>query len=201
MTLPTHLLWLDLETTGLDPYTDGILEVAAGLTPLAKPFATKDIAWFERTIGLRDWSLVSEAVIAMHVKSGLIGDCVESKVELDAVEKQLISMLPDDALPRSILLAGSTVHFDLGFIRRWMPKLDVFLHHRVYDVSSLRNVAYSLGMPEDPHEEAPHRAKADILRSLVMGERVLGWLREKFGDERELELRRAITLVDPGVGV
>lgn len=175
MTLPSHLLWMDLETTGLDPVHDVILEVAACLVPFGAPFATGNQTWFERVIQFQNWWNVDQHVLDMHAKSGLIGDCVTSHATLASTVEGLMKMLPGGIEPRSILLAGSTVHFDLGFVRAKMPSFATFLHHRVYDVSAVRNFAYSLGMPEDEKSDPPHRAKADIERSIVLGARLAEW--------------------------
>lgn len=197
MTLPTHLLWLDLETTGLDT-EEYIIEVAATLAPFTSPFATSG-PWVDSVIRHRGWGTVAEDVIAMHAKNGLLGESWAAKKSIHEVEEEILKLIPVSSETKSIVLAGSSVHFDLGFVRKKMPKIAVFLHHRTYDVSVLRNFAYSLGMPEDPHEEGPHRARADLSRSIDMGARVVRWFKEKFGDERELELRRNKVVLYTGV--
>ena len=208
MSLPKTLIWLDLETTGLDPIRHTILECAAFKANFSAPFnlGEPNVRWIKR---LQDWTNVSEHVVGMHQKSGLIGDCVAAPVgdsTTAKLEKTLVETFgqfihPDEQ--DKLVLAGSSVHFDLGFLREHCPKFAAMLSHRVFDVSALRLACYSLGMPEDPKSYPVHRAVEDVLASRDLGQRCVAWLREKYGDERELELRRTnqiITPVDPGVG-
>lgn len=196
MTLPTHLLWMDLETTGLDPAVHEILEVSATLVPFGTPFYAL-APWVDVVVRRRKWEGLLEDVIAMHAKSGLIGDCFVSERSILFAEKSVRDLIAEDAKPGSILLAGSTVSFDLGFVRKNFQSIAPLLHHRVYDVSAVRNFAYSLGMPEDPKEEAPHRARKDLERSMLLGSRLALWFQDHFGDERELDLRRQNVLMPP----
>lgn len=189
MTLPTYLLWIDLETTGLDFIEHEILEVSATLVPFETPFYAL-APWVDVVVRRRMWNGLSEDVISMHAKSGLIGDCFISERTLSFAEKSVRDLIPEDAKPGTILLAGSTVFFDLGFVRKNFPTtIAPLLHHRVYDVSAVRNFAYSLGMPEDVKEEAPHRARKDLERSMALGSRLAVWFQDHFW-KRELELRR-----------
>lgn len=186
---PQKLLWLDIETTGLDSTKDVILEVAAYVTPFndmfARPQSEEEIV--HKVIRFADWSAVDPLVTAMHAKSGLVADCVQSYLARDHAQAALIRLLgfdPDatqrmpsdsDAL---IPLAGSTVHFDLAFIKRQMPRLAMYLSHRVLDASGLRLYCYSLGMPEMPKFESAHRAKQDIFASSALAETCHAWLQE-----------------------
>lgn len=157
MTLPTHLLWLDLETTGLATECD-VLEVAAAIAPFDRPFEPTSSS--NVVVGYRDWSRVDDAVIEMHARSGLVADCCRSRWSLADAEKTVL-LLTSKSAKGSVLLAGSTVGpFDKRFVDRHMPTLAAMLHHRVYDVSAVRNFCYSLGMPE----QAPIERERDLRR-------------------------------------
>ncbi len=158
MTLPTHLLWLDLETTGLDPAKDSILECAATLVPFNDPFSPSWCAdsWVRMVLRHRDWSGASDAAVAMHAGNGLMAECALSSHTLSDLDLRLHNLIHSGRPPGLIVLAGSSVHFDKGFLRQHLPAVEALLHHRTYDVSSTRNFAYSLGMPEmSPLDPAP----------------------------------------------
>lgn len=188
MTLPTQLLWLDLETTGLDPHNDMILEVACFPAPFLDPFVNHKES-VTHPIMFRDWEHVSQEAIDLHSPFGLISECVKSKTTIEEVEAEIVQMLiratGTGITPLGIVLAGSSVHFDLGFIRVHMPRLSKFLHYRIYDVSAVRNFAYSLGMPEQPPlDPKPHRAMADVLASHKLGRDLKAWFDSRWLEQK-----------------
>lgn len=167
-------MWCDLETTGLDPVTCDILEVAFAVVKFDRPF--DNVIGGSLVLRHQQWSNVERRVLEMHTKSGLVNECLLSEHTLNEVERIIIDNL--DGAP-CVVLAGSSVHFDLGFIRAKMPLVAALLHYRVYDVSAVRNFAYSLGMPEMPHVESAHRARQDIEASVTLGKHLAAW----FGKE------------------
>lgn len=157
---PTHLFWLDLETSGLNPHRDVPLEVAAIVT----------------TVGLveegRDWQVISwpdashsplhrmtDDVEAMHQKSGLLDDIGGSVVRWRDAREQLARFA---AYYPGAYLAGSGVHFDRAFLSVWAPEVLAPLHYRNLDVSTLRTFAklYQPGAAYKPAKA--HRAMADV---------------------------------------
>ncbi len=167
------LIWLDLETTGLDPREDQILEVYAAEADLSDPFMiTRELvnrtAYFGSAAAAkleRDRAFVHE----MHTKNGLLNDCLVTWRSVKDIERELLELVPivedRDELPT---LAGSTVHFDLNFLRVHMPTLAARLHYRVFDVSSIKLLARALGAPKWPKAEA-HRAREDVFESIDHG--------------------------------
>jgi oligoribonuclease len=173
------LIWLDLETTGLDPGKCVMLECAAMEADLSDPFNAKlihqSVLWFHPDVVKTQ----DKFIIDMHTKNGLWKDCANEELALDAFEVQdeLLKFIPtiEDKDERPIL-AGSSIHFDHSFIKVWMPKLDKRLSHRHYDVSALKLECQSMGMPKFPKGEA-HRAHADILESIAHAKACREWQR------------------------
>jgi oligoribonuclease len=173
------LVWLDLETEGLDPSQHRILEVAALVAELERPF---DPIGDPLVAILRapEPSAMSAAALAMHAKSGLLDECARSTIDVADAENALSALVPEVSPSTDrddkTTLAGASVHFDLAFVRRWMPALATRLSHRVYDVSAVQLFCRSLGMHKLPRAEA-HRALADIRESIAHAQACADWLR------------------------
>ena len=168
------LIWLDLETTGLTPETDAILEVAAFEATLERPFDVTKIydTVLASTVNPRG---VHPIVYEMHTKNGLWEACSVSLVTVQNAELDLLHRIPaNDDDPH--VLAGSSIHFDHSFIARHMPELNARFSHRHYDVSAVSLFARSLGMPKLPKTEA-HRAAQDVLNSIAQAKAVSEWFR------------------------
>lgn len=196
--VPAYLLWIDLETTGLDPRTDLILEVAAMLAPFDDPFRENGVC--EAVLPWRpDYTTVLSVVKhpmsevekrlekepyvrEMHTKSGLLAALTEGQGNhLEDIETELLNMLTDWPTDKSekVVLAGLTVGaFDLQFVRAQMPRFAEKLSHRAYDVSAIKLQCQSFGMPKIRTEEEKHRAFDDILGAMEHGKLAWRWLRE-----------------------
>ncbi len=183
------LLWLDLETTGLDPNKHTILEVACRLADFERPFETSNdagpyeaVAYFEdprtRTpepLDFENDKLLSPIVLDMHTKNGLWDACSRSTKTLLEIESELLEIIPEAQGDDRPILAGSTIGFDQSFLRAHMPRLAARLHYRLYDVTSVKLFCQSLGMPRFPKAEA-HRAMPDVLESIAHAKACAEWL-------------------------
>ncbi len=174
-----HFLWLDLETTGLDPAKCRILEWAAVLAADGRDGDMSVVESFSDVVGFGcadeggDFSGLRAAqaemgafATAMHERNGLIAECINSTATIADADQFLTDLCEAQGWgPRSVILAGATVHFDQSFVRAHMPKLAALLSHRVFDVSTLK--AAERDWAGEPFAKAEaHRALPDIIESL-----------------------------------
>jgi oligoribonuclease len=171
------LVWLDLETTGLNPAECVVLEVAYGVSALEDPFNLTERGSFTLHHIRREGDGTDPFVVDMHTKNGLWVECQESTLTMRDVEAALLLVVPDiKEWEDKPTLAGNCVGFDHGFLKRYAPSLAARFHYRYYDVSSVKLFCRSLGMPKLPSGEA-HRAAADVTESVKHADKCAEWCR------------------------
>lgn len=184
--MATHeFFWLDLETSGLDPHECVILEWAVVLAADDRGGDMSPIAQYSSVLQARlhtaevngslvyavsqgsddTLSSVDPFVVNMHTRNGLWAECAASETTLGESEDFLIELV-GGAETKGVVLAGSSVHFDLGFIREHMPSFAKCLSHRVLDVSTLKLADKAWAGVAFAKAEA-HRALPDVLESLA----------------------------------
>lgn len=162
------LLWIDLETTGIDAQNDYILEVAWRVTNDSLiPWSTtkSHVARPSKEA----WTQLKETpfVMDMHIQNGLLAD-IDADHDLLMLEDIEDLILKDVGIVDGPwMVAGSSVHFDLGFVRQHMPRLAEKLSHRVYDTTTLKTLFKSVGHMDDIRNDDKHRAASDIDNSLA----------------------------------
>ncbi len=165
----SKLYWLDLETTGLNPRQDRILEVAVSVADLSAPFDATPL--YQEVLHFTPEGVsINPFVVKMHTDNGLWESCLQSPVTLSDVEAKLLYLIPAG----TNYLAGNSIHFDLSFLRAWMPPVAALFSHRLYDVSAVNLFALSLGMPPLP-ENTAHRAQSDIEASIHRARSLADW--------------------------
>lgn len=162
------LLWIDLETTGTDPASDHILEVAWRITndSLIPWSVTKSHVVRPSK---EAWTQLQQTpfVMDMHIENGLLND-IDTMHDLLLIEDVEDLILSDiDIVNEVWMTAGSSPHFDLSFIREHMPRLARKLSHRIYDTSTLKTLFKSVGHMDEIRNEGKHRAATDIDNSLA----------------------------------
>lgn len=170
------VLFLDLETTGLDWERDSILEFAWILYDITEE---RELDRYQCVFfgGEARFLPMPKVVQEMHTKSGLFDDCVRANQEdsvidcSDAELRTLHRIVDAHGIGRGeLIMAGFTSHFDREFLAREMPHLDAYLHYRHLDVSTLRTLekAWTGQNPEkvDRHRALPdcEEAIAELLR-------------------------------------
>lgn len=164
------LLVLDLETTGLDPKVDKILECSAVRIQIENSeITTKEV--FNRIVPYDVAELVmDDYVTTMHSKNGLLQD-VTSLYNPNKPFKGLDHYLTAFALnlgaeKRKINLVGNSIHFDKSFLVESCPNFCEYLSHRMIDVSSFHLVYDSLNPIARAYSDPAHRAYDDCLSSI-----------------------------------
>jgi len=172
--LPTKLLWVDLEMTGLDSTKDVILEIAAEVTD----FTFQTLASYEAIINHPDHILegANEWAKNQHAISGLTERVrTEGRPELEVVH-ELVGFIKAQFGDEPAILAGNSIHNDRNFIKQWWPEVDALLHYRMLDVSSLKIVMQGKYGVEFEKNDA-HRAFDDIQASIAELQYYLEWFR------------------------
>jgi oligoribonuclease len=176
--IPTRLLWVDLEMTGLDFEKDVILEVAAEITD----FNFKTLASYEAIV-----AQPQKTVVERMQKNIWWKDYPENRDEFvrkmesgkpsKQVEQELMTLVHEHFGSEPAILAGKSIHNDRNFIKQWWPELDLKLHYRMLDVSSLKVFMQGRYGVEFEKKEV-HRAFDDIQASIAELQYYLEWLRD-----------------------
>ena len=163
-----RLVWIDCEMTGLDYVADALIEIACVVTdfdlnPLGEGV---DLVIKPPAEAVEQ---MDEFVRSMHEKSGLLTQ-LDSGITLADAEEQVLAYVREHCADGSRPpLAGNTVATDRAFIARDMKDLDAFLHYRIVDVSSIKELSrrwYPRVYFASPAKRGNHRALADILESI-----------------------------------
>ncbi|HEX3929260.1 MAG TPA: oligoribonuclease [Nocardioides sp.] len=163
-----RLVWIDCEMTGLDYVSDALIEIACVVTD----FELNPLGEGVDLIVKPPAEAVAQMdpfVHSMHEKSGLLTQ-FDSGITLPEAQEQVLAYVREHCADGSRPpLAGNTVATDRAFISRDMPELDAFLHYRIVDVSSIKELArrwYPRAYFAAPAKRGNHRALADILESI-----------------------------------
>ncbi|WP_309648481.1 oligoribonuclease [Nocardioides sp.] len=163
-----RLVWIDCEMTGLDLGADALIEVAALVTDFDLNVLGDGIDLIIKPPAEALEQMI-DFVRDMHEKSGLLEE-LAGGITLAEAEEQVLAYVkehcPDGSRPP---LAGNTVGTDRLFISRDMADLDAFLHYRIVDVSSIKELSrrwFPKAYYAAPAKRGNHRALADIQESI-----------------------------------
>ena len=162
-------MWIDCEMTGLDLGSDLLIEVAALVTDSELNVLGEGV---DVVIGASAEQLerMPDVVREMHAASGLTDEVLASTVTLEQAQEQVLAHVREWAPERGKApLCGNSIATDRGFLARDMPELDDWLHYRMVDVSSVKELArrwYPRAYFNAPAKGGGHRALADIVESV-----------------------------------
>ena len=163
-----RLVWIDCEMTGLNLRADALIEVAALVTDFDLNVLGEGIDVVVKPPP-EALDQMDDFVRTMHTSSGLLSE-LDAGLSLADAEQQVLAYIkehcPDGSRPP---LGGNTVATDRSFLARDMPDLESFLHYRIVDVSSIKELArrwYPRAYYNAPSKSGNHRALADIQESI-----------------------------------
>jgi oligoribonuclease len=164
-----RLVWIDCEMTGLDIVADALIEVAALVTDFDLNVLGDGVDIVVKPPG-EAIAQMDPYVRTMHERSGLLEE-LDGGVTLAEAEAQVLAYVREHCADGSRPpLAGNTVATDRSFLIRDMPTLEAFLHYRIVDVSSIKELSrrwFPRAYFAAPTKSGGHRALADIRESIA----------------------------------
>ena len=163
------LVWIDCEMTGLDTTSDKLIEIAALVTDGDLNILGDGV---DIVIHADDEALANmpDVVTKMHAASGLTDEVRASTVTLAQAEQQVLDYIRAHVTSSGqVPLAGNSIATDRAFLARDMPRLNEYLHYRMVDVSSIKELCrrwYPKVYFGQPPKGLAHRALADIRESI-----------------------------------
>ena len=170
-----NLVWLDLEMTGLEPNKDVIVQIAVIVTD-------RDLNEVAEPVDLTIWhpaevmNRMTPFVRDMHERSGLLRQIQTSKTSLEDAEREALTLVSLHCEYGTARLCGNSIWVDRRFLHKEMPTLENYLHYRMIDVSSIKELV-GRWYPETlrpPDKKGAHLAMDDIKESVEE----LKWYRE-----------------------
>jgi oligoribonuclease len=163
-----NLIWIDLEMTGLDPYSDVIIEIAtivtdAHLNILAEGPVFAVHQSDETLAKMDDWC------VRTHGASGLTDRVRASSIDDAQAEKLTLEFLSQWVEPRASPMCGNSICQDRRFLYRYMPRLEAFFHYRNLDVSTVKELArrWKPDVLDGLSKQGTHLALDDIRESIA----------------------------------
>ena len=164
-----RLVWADCEMTGLDLRRDALIEIAVLVTDSELRVLDEGV---DIVITAPDELLdgMQPVVREMHANSGLTEAVRASTTTVAEAEQQVLDYLRKHVPEaRTVPLCGNSIATDRAFLARDMPELDAFLHYRMVDVSSIKELCrrwYPRVYFSQPQKGLSHRALADVKESI-----------------------------------
>ena len=163
-----RLVWIDCEMTGLDLTRDALIEIACLVTDGELNILDDGVDVIIKPPP-EAVDQMSDVVREMHTKSGLLAGLGQGVTLGEAQDIVLSYIQQHVSEPRRVPLGGNSIATDRSFIARDMSQLDAYLHYRMVDVSSIKELArrwYPRVYFASPAKRGGHRALADIRESV-----------------------------------
>jgi oligoribonuclease len=162
-----NLIWIDLEMTGLDPFTDQIIEIATLVTDVQlRVLAEGPVLAIHQPesilTAMDDWNQ------KQHGGSGLLTRVRASSLAAATAEQLTLDFLAQWVPAGKSPMCGNSICQDRRFLARLMPRLEAFFHYRNLDVSTLKELArrWAPVMAKGLEKNGKHLALADIQDSI-----------------------------------
>lgn len=159
------LAWIDIETTGLEPTTCNILEVAIVVTDYKLNIIAESPNVYIKA-GKETLNNMDSWCRTAHTESGLIDSVIKDGIDIADAENILLDFIRMYIGSNQTPMCGSSVHFDRAFIAQHMPKLEKYFHYRNIDVSTVKELCRIWSVNLEYSKENKHRALSDIQESI-----------------------------------
>jgi len=163
-----HLVWLDMEMTGLEPDRDRIIELAMVVTDSQLTTVAESPVWAVRQedaclAAMDEWNRRT------HARSGLIERVRASVLDEAAVEAAALAFVQSYVPQAASPMCGNSIGQDRRFMVRYMPRLEAWFHYRNLDVSTLKELCrrWKPEIAKGFVKRAEHTALADIRESIA----------------------------------
>lgn len=163
-----HLIWIDLEMTGLNPTTERIIEIATLVTDADLNILAEgpELAIYQPDSVLEkmdDWNQ------RQHLQSGLLERVRSSQISEADAESVTLSFLEQYLLPGRSPMCGNSICLDRRFLVNYMPRLASFFHYRNLDVSTLKElvIRWKPQLLSGFTKQSKHLAMEDIKDSIA----------------------------------
>lgn len=163
-----HLIWIDLEMTGLDPDTDTIIEIATLVTDTNLDIVAEgpELAIHvsaARLEAMDDWCRTT------HGGSGLWQRVLATDVDLAQAQAETLRFLADWVPAGKSPICGNSICQDRRFLARHMPQLERYFHYRNLDVSTLKELVrrWNPALLDGFRKQGTHTALSDIRESIA----------------------------------
>lgn len=162
-----NLIWMDLEMTGLDPEINVIIEIATVVTT-----ASLDVVAEGPSLAIlqpkESMDLMDDWNQEHHSASGLIDRIASDGVSEAEAEAMTLDFVSSHVDLREAPLCGNSIWQDRRFLARYMPSLESYLHYRIIDVSTVKELAerWAPAVLDEVVKKGNHRALDDVLESI-----------------------------------
>ncbi len=153
--------------TGLDVENDVILEIATIITDNELNIVEESdslVVWQPESVlaTMNEWSRTH------HAESGLLDRVRKSEISIEEAEATTFDLVRKHVEIHTSPLCGNSVWQDRRFLARYMPTLEHYLHYRLIDVSTVKELArrWAPNLLEGVTKKAQHRALDDIRESI-----------------------------------
>jgi oligoribonuclease len=164
---PQHLIWIDLEMTGLNPDTDVIIEIATIVTDKDLNIVAEGpvLAVHQPDAALAamdDWNQKH------HGQSGLIKRVMASPIDTAEAERRTLEFIKQWVPEKKSPICGNSIGQDRRFLWRYMPTLEAYFHYRNLDVSTLKELAarWAPNLKDGFNKQSKHQALDDVIESI-----------------------------------
>ena len=161
-----RMVWIDLEMTGLDIEKESIIEIATVITDselniIAQGPNLAVSVSEELLAGMDEWNTTH------HNQSGLVERIRHEGVSISEAQQQTLEFLKQWVNPKTAPLCGNSVWNDRRFLDKEMPLVADYLHYRMVDVSTIKELARRwYPKVEKYRKKLSHLALDDILESI-----------------------------------